>query len=160
VAWRTDAADDTITYCRIAAGGSGCDLTRTLNFPGAGSIALGQAQVFAPETNMVVISAGCTQCTGSAERTFRWISSDNGSSFDVGTEVGDMRFGGEGSYIGGGNMLGVNGGLFQAMSTTVAPLNLGGSAVFSPSTVRGGASEAIYASNDLAAVRYRATTAR
>jgi hypothetical protein len=155
VAWRTDAADDTVTYCRVAAGGSACELTRSLNFPGTGSIALGQVQVFAPEANTVVIFAGCTQCTGTSERTFRWTSADNGSSFGGAVEVGDMRFGGEGSYIGGGNMLGVNGALFQAMSTTVAPLNLGGGAVFSPSTVRGGASEAIYASNDLSAVRFR-----
>jgi len=156
VAWINAEADDDVRYCRVPAGGGACAIERELEYPGAASTGLGSAQVFAPEANMVVIAAGCTQCTGVSERTFRWISMNNGDSFDAGTEVGDMRFGGQGDYIGSGDLLGVNGGLFQAMQSAVAPVSLGeGSFVFSPSVVMAGPSEAVWAANDLSSVRYR-----
>ena len=158
VAWlNEEGSDERVQYCRIPAGGSACDAaSQFLDFSGAASDALGQVQVFAPEVGMIVILAGCTQCTGVSELAFRWISTNNGSMFGSPGQVGEMRFGGQGSYIGGGNVLGVNGGLFQAMASTVDPINLGGSYVYSPSAARGSppGSEAVYAANNLAGVKY------
>jgi hypothetical protein len=156
LAWLSEGGDEAVRYCRVPAGGSACDLTQTLDFTGASSDALGQVQVFAPEVNAVVIYAGCTQCTGASEQTVRWVSGTNGVSFAPEGAVGEMRLGGEGHYLGSLNILGVNGGQFQAMASAIDPLVLGsGAYVYSPSAVRAAPSEAVHVVNNLSTVKYR-----
>jgi hypothetical protein len=158
VTWIEDRADDVVRYCRVPAGGSACEVMHDLQFPGTESIGLGSTQVVAPEPGSVVVYAGCTQCETTAEFAMGWLSHANGTSFfsSTGTFVGRMRLGGQGGHIGDGELLGVNGGLFQAMQSPAEPINLGaGGFVYSPSAVPGAVDEAVWAANDLATVRYR-----
>lgn len=156
LAWMSQGTDDAVSYCRVPAGGSGCDVTHSIEFPGLSSDALGQVQIFAPEVNLIILYAACTQCTDGLERANRWVSTNNGSSFSVGELAGEMRLGGEGHYIGSGDILGVNGGQFQAMDSAIDPLVLGsGAYVYSPSAVRAAPSEAVHVVNNLSTVKYR-----
>ncbi len=160
--WVTEEADDRIGYCRIPAGGSACDSESTfLNFPGATSSSPSpHAQVFTPAVGKVVILAACTQCTLSPQRTFRFISTNNGVSFDAGTEVGNLQLNGQASYVNSGDLaLSVSGSVFQGQDDTPASsttLTLGQSgAVFDASTaVDPGGVKAVYAVNDLDDVQY------
>ena len=82
VAWVTTEANAKVGYCRVSPGASACNRTELLNF-GAATNAnpQGKAQVFAPTAGKVVVVAGCDQCLGVTNRTYRWISTDNGASF-------------------------------------------------------------------------------
>jgi hypothetical protein len=90
VVWGTSGDNDQVGYCRIAAGGQACNRTELLSF-GASTAAnnAGRARVFTPTPGKVVIVAGCWNCpTGIVERTYRWISTDNGTSFGAPVEIG------------------------------------------------------------------------
>ena len=65
VVWRQDESPaDRLHYCRVPAGGSACDGESTvLDFGGPTSAnAVGDAQVFTPVANRVVILASCWAC--------------------------------------------------------------------------------------------------
>jgi hypothetical protein len=167
VAWFTDEADDErIGYCRVPAGGSACDgESGFLNFPDASTTAdaKGSVQIFAPAANQVLIYATCTQCpTGDpGDNTYRLASANNGADFTpTAGVVGELAFSGQGSYISSGNiLLGVAGSRFQAMASALAPINLGGAGFFfSASAVPGASDEAVYAVDNLDAVKYRVFT--
>ena len=94
----TDAPGDFVGYCRVPAGGTACDVDHQFAFPGgeAAVATNNDAQVFAPQPGKVVVIASCFVCGagGAADRTFRWISTDNGATFDAGTEIGSLAIGG------------------------------------------------------------------
>jgi hypothetical protein len=84
IAWETTEDDAKVGYCRVSAGASACNRTELLPFPGAENAqrAGNKARVFAPAPNKVVIVAGCWNCGGGVEdRTYRWTSENNGTSF-------------------------------------------------------------------------------
>ena len=165
LAWVVDAADDRISYCRIPAGGGACDSESTfLDFSGLTSSAPSpQVQVFTPAAGKVVILATCTQCPSGdpAYKTFRFISTNNGVSFDAGIQVGSIQLSGQASYINSGDVaLSVFGATFQGQagpspgSTTTLSLGQSG-AVYGASTAVASATRAVYAVNDLDTVQYR-----
>lgn len=162
--WLTDETPSRIGYCRIPAGGSACDSESTfLTFPGTSASSSGdQAQVFTPTANKVVVLGSCTQCTGIQNRTFRYISTDNGVSFpSAGIEVGDLRLNGQAAFINTGDVaLSVSGRIFQGQDDPASTfdLTLGetSSSVYDASTATvPGVAKAVYAVNDLDTVRYR-----
>jgi hypothetical protein len=167
VVWIDDGgATDVVRYCRVPAGGSACDAESMALAAPAGSPNAdfsGNAHVFAFGTNVVVL-ASCTQCpTGDVSHdVFRWSSPNNGVTFGAAADVGDLSLAGQSAYLTAeGVGLGVSGGQFQGLApATTAPITLGGSGfVFSPATVPvPGGDEAVYAVNDLGAVRYRVFT--
>ena len=84
VVWDTSAENDGVGYCRVAAGATACNLTQTLSFPGvADAHTTGRPVVFTPVANKVVVVAGCWNCGagGTTDRTYSWISLNNGDSF-------------------------------------------------------------------------------
>jgi hypothetical protein len=165
LAWVTNEVDDRVGYCRVPAGGTACDgESGFFNFPdvSATASAQGAVQVFAQEANNVRILATCTQCPSgdTSNNTFRWTSTDNGVTFPAVAEVGALAFSGQSGYIGGGQVLGVGGSLFQGLISpppAAGPIDLGGAGYsFSASAVRAPAlNEAVYAVSNLTAVKYR-----
>jgi hypothetical protein len=170
VAWLQDESPtDRLHYCRVPAGASACDAESTvLDFGGPTftANAVGDAQVFTPVANRVVILASCWSCgSGSTtDRTFRWISTDNGANFGAPVEVGrNLVLNGQASYVDSLNLsLGVEGGPFQATDpalpspdTATATLATGGLFVYSPAVVYDETLDrAVYATNDLDTVKY------
>jgi hypothetical protein len=129
VSLRDDSGVDRLHYCRVPAGGSACDgESGLLSFPGTGSTnATGDAQVFTPAASKVVIVASCWNCgpdpLTSTDRTYRWISTNNGVSFgDPPAQVGNgLHITGQAAYINAGDMtLGTEGPDFQ-MTDATAP---------------------------------------
>ena len=167
VVWVTGEADNRIGYCRIPAGGSACDSESTfLDFPGAGSDSPSpHAQVFTPADNKVVILASCHTCPDLPNRTFRYISLNNGVSFpSAGIQVGNLQLNGQAAFINSTDVaLAVSGATFQGQddpapgSTVTASLGQGGS-VFDASVAVASATEVVYAVNDLHTVEYRVFT--
>jgi hypothetical protein len=172
VVWLLDEEpNDVVHYCRVPAGGSACDgESTTLTYPGTDTsdISIGDAQVFTPVPNRVVIVANCWSCgdapSGTTDRTFRWISDNNGVSFDAGTQVGNnLVVEGQAAWVNSSNLtLSSEGAGFQATDpavpnpdTATATLATGGLFVFSPSVVYNEALDrAVYATNDLDTVKY------
>jgi hypothetical protein len=173
VVWRQDESPgDRVHYCRVPPGGSACDAESTvLPFGGVATtaIAVGDVQVFTPVANRVVILASCWACgpamPGTTDRTFRWVSTDNGANFGVPVEVGNnLVLNGQAAYVDSlGLSLGVEGGPFQATDPAVAPnpetatptLATGGLFVYSPAVVYSETLDrAVYATNDLDTVKY------
>jgi hypothetical protein len=172
VVWRQDESPaDRLHYCRVPAGGSACDgESGAISFPDSnlstGANSIGAAQVFTIAPNKVVIVASCWQCgsaDGVPDRTFRWISVNNGATFPVVDEVGDLGVNGQsGWYEPVNTVLGTEGGIFQAMNSTAPPetadvdLTPGaGLFVFSPAAVYdANLDRAVYAVNDLDVVKY------
>ena len=166
VVWVTDEAADRIGYCRVPAGGTACDSeSGFLTFPSGTSPSSPSphAQVFTPAPNKVVILASCTNCTGIAQRTYRFISTNNGVSFDAGTQVGNLALNGQADYIDTGNVaLSVEASDFQAQvgpsPGTVTQLALGQSPLYvydASVAVDPGGTRAVYAVDNLNAVAYR-----
>jgi hypothetical protein len=155
---------DRVHYCRIASGAAGgCDgASKILDFPGptAGAVAVGhEAQVFALGSRVIII-ASCSSCgSGGGDHTYRWASASNGTTMGAPTEIGNLVLNGQGFYIGTGDIaLGVGGALFQAMDpapreTTQVDLSGGAPFVSSP-TVAPAGGKAVYAVNNLDAVKY------
>jgi hypothetical protein len=117
--------------------------------------------VFTPAANKVVVLASCNACGAAGDYTYRFISAaTNGASFAAPVDVGDIDLNGQAAFINTGDVgLGVSGRRFQGMDDTAGMVfNLGEtpSSVYDASVVTGpGASEAVYAVNDLDIVRYR-----
>ncbi|HYN90414.1 MAG TPA: hypothetical protein VER75_00735, partial [Thermoleophilaceae bacterium] len=164
VVWLTDEAADRIGYCRVPAGGAACDSESTfLTFPPAPSASSSgdHAQVFTPAADKVVILASCTQCPGSANRTYRFISTNNGVDFSAAVEVGSIRLNGQAAYMNTDDVaLSVSGRIFQGQdnpaSATDLTLGVTASSVYDASAATVPAStKAVYAVNDLDTVRYR-----
>jgi hypothetical protein len=162
---------DRVHYCRVPAGGSACDAESTiLPFPdsdGPSANSIGAAQIFTPAAGKVVIVASCWACGPSPnstnDRTFRWISVNNGADFTVVNEVGAIGIGGQsGWYEPINTVLGTEGGIFQAMNSTAPPETVdtdltpgAGLFVYSPAVVYSeGLDRAVYAVNDLDTVKY------
>jgi hypothetical protein len=155
VVWLTDEADDRVGYCRLPAGGTACDSESTfLDLPGAASTSPNsQVQVFAPAPSKVVILAPCTQCTGVSQRTFRFISTNNGVSFDLGTQVGSLQLNGQASYVNAGDVaLSVQGSVFQGQDdpapTAELVMSTGGASGGASTAVAPGGIKAVYAVNE------------
>lgn len=105
VVWHTQEAEDRVAYCRVPKNGTGCDARRDFSFPN-GAVAsslLHVPQVFAPAPNKVVVIGSCSMCgtpAGATKRIFRWISSDNGATFDGPIQVATgLAPSGQGAYI-------------------------------------------------------------
>jgi hypothetical protein len=167
VVWNTDEGADRVGYCRIPAGGTACDSESTfLPFPTVepASSSGDHAQVFTPAPDKVVILASCTQCPGTGDRTYRFISTDNGASFpSAGVEVGSLDLNGQSAFINSGDVaLAVSGRLFQGQDNPPGgEITLGEtpSSVYDASTALVPATtKALYAVNDLNTVRYRVFT--
>ena len=174
VAWLQDESPgDRVHYCRVPAGGSACDGESTvLSFPGAtsGANATGDAQIFTPAANKVVIVASCWNCnvSGVTDRTYRWISTNNGVDFSAPAEVGNnLHINGQAGYINGGDMtLGTEGSAFQMTDTApptpdtaTAALSGGGLFVYKPSVVFNDALDrTVWAVSDLDTVKFAFST--
>jgi hypothetical protein len=168
VVWLQDEGGDRVHYCRVPAGGSACDAESTaFNFPGLlDHQANGDAQVFTPAVNKVVIVASCWNCVtgGTLDRTFRWISTNNGVDFSGPVEVGNgLHINGQAGYINAGDMtLGTEGSQFQmtdaavpAPDTTKAGLSSGGIFVYKPSVVFNDALDrTVWAVSDLDTIKF------
>jgi hypothetical protein len=162
LAWiRVDSGEDDVFYCRVPAGGSACDGESIgLEFGDAGAPvpdSFGTAQVFAPAANKVVVVASCTQCGpgGIPDRTYRWVSANNGVDFTGPVEIGnDLMLDGQAGYLNTGDItLGVEGNRFLAMdAATVTSLDfdIGGFPVSAdPAVVPGPTpSEAVHVLNN------------
>jgi hypothetical protein len=167
VVWLTDEAADRIGYCRVPAGGTACDSESTfLSFPAAptASSAGDHAQVFTPAANKVVILASCNACGGTGDRSYRFISTNNGVDFSAAVEVGSLELNGQAAFINTGDVaLSVSGRLFQGQddpaSTTELTLGDTSSSVYDASAATVPSStKAVYAVNDLNVARYRVFT--
>jgi hypothetical protein len=165
--WVTDEAADRVGYCRIPPGGTACDSESTfLTFPAAPAATSPSphAQVFTPAPGKVVILASCTNCTGIAQRTYRFISTDNGATFPSVLQVGNIALNGQAGFINTGDVaLSVSGSVFQGQddpaSATVVTLGESPTFVYDASAAMIPAGEkAVYAVNDLHTVRYRVFT--
>jgi hypothetical protein len=173
VVWLQDEdPGDRLHYCRVPAGGAACDSESTvLSFPGPTTTAnaTGDAQVFTFAPNKVVILASCWSCAtgGITDRTFRWISTDNGASFDTATPVqvgNNLILNGQAGYINSGDLsLGTESTEFQATDaanvpspdTTTAALATGGLFGYKPSVVYNDALDtAVWAASDLSTVKF------
>ena len=172
VVWLQDESPhDRLHYCRVPAGGSACDSESTvLTFPGAttGANATGDAQVFAPAASKVVILASCWNCNvnGTTDRTYRWISTNNGVDFGAPVQVGNNQIlNGQAGYINTGDLsLGTESAGFQ-MTDSVAlpnpevdvasPLATGGLFVYTPAAVYNAAiNRTVWVANDLDTVKF------
>jgi hypothetical protein len=176
VVWLLDEEPtDVVHYCRVPAGGSACDSeSTTLTYPGTdtSAISAGNAQVFTPAPGKVVIVANCWSCgtapAGVTDRTFRWVSINNGVSFDAGTEVGNhLVVNGQAAYRdANGLTLSAEGAEFQATDpvgavpdTGTANVSGGFPFVYSPSVAYSAdLGRTVYAVNDLATVKYAYST--
>jgi hypothetical protein len=165
---RVDGGEDDVFYCRVPAGGTACDSESLgLEFGDVGAPvpnSFGSAQVFAPAANKVVVVASCTQCGagGIPDRTYRWVSINNGVDFTGPVEVGnDMMVDGQAGYLNTGDItLGVEGTNFLAMDAaaiTNSDFDLGDFPVSAdPAAVPGPtASEAVHVlTNNSGTVRF------
>jgi len=166
--WLQDETpSDRVHYCRVPGGGSACDSESTiLSFPGSGANANGDAQVFTPVANKVVIVASCWACGtgGITDRTYLWISLNNGADFTGAAEVGNnLHINGQAGYINGGNMtLGTEGSQFQMTDAAVpspdtakAALSSSGLFVYKPSVVFNDALDlTVWAVSDLDTIKF------
>ncbi len=172
VVWLQDEdPGDRLHYCRVPAGGSVCDSESTvLSFPGPTTTAnaTGDAQVFTFAPSKVVILASCWSCAsgGITDRTFRWISTDNGVSFDTATPVqigNNLILNGQAGYVSPGDIsLGTESTEFQATDaavptpdTATAALGTGGLFGYKPSVVYNDALDrTVWAASDLSTVKF------
>jgi hypothetical protein len=168
VVWLQDESPaDRLHYCRVPAGGSACDAESTVLSFGGTANGVGDAQVFTPVANKVVILASCWSCGsggGITDRTFRWVSVNNGVDFGAPVEIGNnLVLNGQAAYVNSLDLsLGVEGSPFQATDAaapspdTLTPtLATGGLFVYSPAVVYSESLDrAVYATNDLDTVKY------
>src|SRR5262245_27740212 len=122
VVWETTGDNVEVGYCRISPGGSACNPTEMLDFAGSTEANRGShiAQVFTPFPDKVVIIAGCWNCpSGVQDRTYRWVSTNNGTSFSAPSEWGNgPETAGYGTWIEeAGNYVGVSGPYVKAAFT-------------------------------------------
>ncbi|HEY7256405.1 MAG TPA: hypothetical protein VH476_06945 [Solirubrobacterales bacterium] len=162
IAWETVAANTQVGYCRVAAEATSCNHTEILNFPGSTEAqSAGKARVFAPAPGKVVIVAGCWECpTGTQNRTYRWISTNNGDSFGAPLEIGTgPETSGSGAWLDDvGIFVGASGANVKAALVDGefgVQFATGGLFVYGPEVVRlQGTTKLVAASNDLEVVKY------
>jgi hypothetical protein len=166
VAWLTDPIGGAVQvqYCRVPAGGSSCTGLQTLDFPHpAGANPVGDddsTQVFVPAPGRIVVAATCFVCGtagDAADRTFRWISTDNGASFAAPEEVGQtVNVDGQGTLLAGDILALPDRGRVATMPGGAAPQTYAGFFTnFSPSVVAvPGTNQILAADNDLDSVKY------
>lgn len=161
VVWVTTSDNDQVGYCRVSAGAETCNRTELLNF--AGSLSAdnaGRARVFTPTPGKVVIVAGCWDCpSGIQDRTYRWISVDNGATFGTPTEIGSgLETAGFGLWLDDLNIFVAASGS-RAKAATAGGEGIqyasGGLFVYGPEIARVPASnKLVAATNDLDVVKY------
>lgn len=163
VVWETAGDNVMVGYCRVSPGASACNRTELLGF-GASTAAnsAGRARVFTPAPNKVVIVAGCWNCpTGVQDRTYRWISTDNGTSFGAPVEI-DAVLGTEGfgAWLDDvGAFVAASGSRVKAEAAPVAGEGVqyasGPLFVYGPEVARvPGTKKLVAATNDLEEVKY------
>jgi hypothetical protein len=160
VVWATPNPTQ-VGYCRAAAGAAACNRSLLLPFPGAPNAqTTGRPVVFTPAANTIVIVAGCWNCTGSTDRTFKWTSTNNGESFGAPTQIGTgITTEGSGTWIeDAGIFVGASGSRVKAAiadGDDGVPYATGGVFTYGPEVVRVGAtSKLVAATNDLDIVKY------
>jgi hypothetical protein len=163
IVWETDAANTQVGYCRVSSEATACNRTEILTFPGSTEAQRGgsKAQVFTPAPEKVVIVAGCWNCpTGTQNRTYRWISTNNGASFGAPQEIGTgLETNGRGAWLDdvsifvGTNAANVKAALVDG--TGGVTYATGGTFVYGPEVVRvQGTTKLVAATNDLEVVKY------
>ena len=151
VVWLQDESRRTGShYCRVPAGGSACDSESTLpDLPGPtlAANATGDAQVFTPAPNKVVILASCIQCadgghlrphlSASSRPTTEWTSAPRSRS-------GTLELNGQAAFVNSAQRVARGRGRRRsrrrtrrsdAPDTAGASLATGGLFVYSPSVV-------------------------
>jgi hypothetical protein len=163
VVWDTNEDSDRVGYCRVAAGAVACNRSDALSFPGVTNAhSTGRPTVFTPAANKVVIVAGCWNCGagGVTDRTYRWISTNNGESFAGPIEIGrSMTTSGMGLWLDdAGIFVGVTSARAKAADLTVGQgveYATGGIFVYGPEVARvPGSNKLVAATNDLDVVKY------
>ncbi len=162
VVWATTEANSRVGYCRAAAGAAACNRTDVLAFPGAAANSTGRPVVFAPAVNKVVIVAGCWNCGagGVTDRTYRWISINNGESFGAPTEIGrSVETHGSGLWLDDAGMfVGASSSRAKAADLTAGEgvqYATGGIFVYGPEVARvPGSNKLVAATNDLDVVKF------
>ncbi len=162
IAWETEAENTQVGYCRVSSEATSCNRTEILSFPGSTEAQrAGKAQVFAPAPEKVVIVAGCWECpTETFNRTYRWISTNNGASFGPAEEIGTgPETNGRGAWLDDVSIyVGTNGANAKAALTDLGQgvtYATGGLFVYGPELVRvQGTDKLVAATNDLGAVKY------
>ena len=162
VVWETDAANTQVGYCRVSSEATSCNRTEILSFPGSTEAqGAGKAEVFTPAPEKVVIVAGCWLCpTGTENRIYRWISTNNGASFSSPTEIGTgPDTNGRGAWLDDVSIyVGTTDSHVKAAVTDLEPGVLfasGGLFVYGPEVARvQGTTKLVTATNDLAVVKY------
>ena len=163
VVWETDAVNTQVGYCRVSSEATACNRTEILTFPGSTEAQRGgsKAQVFTPAPEKVVIVAGCWLCpTGTQDRTYRWISTNNGASFGAPQEIGTgPETNGRGAWLDEVSIyVGTNAANAKAAlvdGTDGVTYATGGLFVYGPEVVRvQGTDKLVAATNDLEVVKY------
>jgi hypothetical protein len=162
VVWETDAANTQVGYCRVSEEATACNRTEILNFPGSTEAqSAGKARVFTPAPEKVVIVAACWECpTGTQNRTYRWISTNNGTSFGAPLEIGTgPETNGNGAWLDEGSIfVGASAANVKAAlldGEFGVQFATGGLFVYGPQVVRlQGTGKLVAASNDLETVKY------
>jgi hypothetical protein len=161
VVWETDAANTQVGYCRVSSEATACNRTELLTFPGSSEVQrAGKAQVFTPAPGKVVIVAGCSQCPDTLSRTYRWVSTTNGTSFEGPVQIDSgPETNGRGAWLDDvSTYVGTNGANAKAAVVDGAQgvtYATGGLFVYGPEVVRvPGADKLVAATNDLEVVKY------
>jgi hypothetical protein len=161
VVWETEGDNVQVGYCRVSAGGGSCNRTELLSFDSSTAANnAGRARVFAPAPNKVVIVAGCWNCpTGVTDRTYRWISTDNGASFGAPVEIGNgLGTEGFGAWLDDLSLfVAADGSRVKAetLGGDGVQYASGGIFVYGPEVARiPGTTELVAATNDLDVVKY------
>jgi hypothetical protein len=151
-----------VGYCRISPGAAACNRTELLAY-GASADAheAGRPTVFVPSANKVVIVGHCWNCpSGTADRTYRWTSVDNGESFPAPTEI-DQGITGEGTGVwldDAGQWVGVSSDRAKAADGTSGDgvqYATGSLFVYGPQIIRvPGTDKLVAATNNLDVVKY------
>jgi hypothetical protein len=161
VVWTTATDNDQVGYCRVSAGAQACNRTELLNFSTSTSAdQAGRARVFTPAPNRVVIVAGCWDCPdGVQDRTYRWISTNNGTSFGAPVEIGyGIDTNGFGLWLDDLSVfVGASGGRAKAATSGGEGIQFasGGIFAYGPEIARvPGTTKLVAAVNDLDVVKY------
>ena len=166
VVWVTTEENVKVGYCRISPGAEACNRTELLKFAiSADANNAGRATVYAPAPNKVVIVAGCWNCpTGVVDRTYRWISTDNGASFGAAELIGEgFETNGFGAWLEGpgvpvpGIFVGASNSHVKAQTAGGEGVQYatGGIFVYGPEVARvPGTTKLVAVTNDLEVVKY------
>jgi hypothetical protein len=166
IVWETTDEDTSVGYCRVSPGGSACNHTLELEFPGLDNQRAGsKARVFVPAPSKVVVVGGCWECgAGVQDRTYKWTSTNNGQTFSAATLIGSgPETNGFGTWLEDANLfVGASGSHVKAAvdnGSDGVQYATGGLFVYGPEVVRlEGTSKLVVATNDLDDVKYAVYT--